>query len=208
MTAKPNRKADLDAVLDEFASLSNAPDAATLRAFIDKYPEFRRELVEFATDWIATQAARNRRPVTREAVDSIVNRTMSRVQSLLDAAERPAKIADLGADIRASGHDFESFQRTVGIDRSILDCLVDRLVKPATLPARLVASVADALKRTADEFRDYARMPPQLAAAANKSPGRPRATQVDFSLLVEDSDLPPPDKARWLAEPADSVLGG
>jgi hypothetical protein len=207
MTAKPNRKPDLDAVLDEFASLAGPPDAETLRAFIEEYPEFKRELVEYATDWIATDAARNRAPVTAEVLDGIVGRTMSRVQSLLDAAERPAKIVDLAADIHASGHDFDSFQRTVGIDGMMLDCVIARLVKPWTLPAKLVASAADALKRSADEFRDYVRMPPQLAAA-NKSRSRPQATQVDFRTLVADSDLPAPDKARWLVEPPDPALGG
>ena len=207
MTAKQNRKPDLDTVLDEFACLSGPPDVETLRAWVGKYPQFEAELVEFATDWVATDAARTELPVTTDAVSGIVNRTMSRVQALLDAAERPAKIADLATDIRASGHDFESFQRAVGIDRSMLDSLIDRLVKPPTLPARLVASVADALKRAADEFRDYVRLPPRLAAAS-KARSRPRATQVDFSMLVEELELSKPDKDRWLAEPPDPALKG
>ena len=45
---------------------------------------------------------------------------------ILASAERPATITDLAAEIRASGHDFDSFQRTVGIDRSLLDSLVYR----------------------------------------------------------------------------------
>ena len=202
---KSTRKPDLDAVLDEFASLSGPPDAATLRSFVNNYPEFERELIEFATDWIATDALRSKQPITAETVDSIVNRTMSRVEAIMDAEERPKKLVDLAADIRAAGYDFQSFQRTVNIDRSILDCLIDRLVNPATLPARLVAAVSDALKRTADEFRDYVRLPPQLASA-HKSRGRPRARQVEFPSLVENSDLPDAEKERWLAEPPDPKL--
>lgn len=205
MTTKPNRKPDRDAALDEFASLSGPPDAATLRAYVRKYPEFESELIEFASDWVATDIARIREPITSEVVDSIVNRTMSCVQSLMDAAERPAKLVDLAADIRGAGHDFDSFERAVGIDRLILDCLIARLINPATLPARLVSSAADALKRTADEFREYVRMPPQLAAA-NRSRGRPSAKQADFQMLVKDSGLPESEKSRWLAEPPDPKL--
>jgi len=202
---KPISKPDLDTVLDEFASLSGPPDAATLRSFVNNYPEFERELIEFATDWIATDAFRTKQPITAETVDSIVNRTMSRIQAIMDAEERPKQLVDLAVDIRAAGYDFQSFQRTINIDRSILDCLIDRLVSPATIPARLVAAASDALKRTADEFRDYVRLPPQLASA-NKSRGRPRAVQVDFSMLVQESDLPDTDKTRWLAEPPDPKL--
>jgi hypothetical protein len=207
MTAKMNRKPDIDAVLDEFASLSGPPDAATLRAFVAKYPEFESELIEFATDWVAMDASRTGKPVAAEFVDSIVNRTMSRVQSLMDEAERPAKLVDLAVDIRAAGHDFETYQRAVGIDRSILDGLIAHLVNPATLPAKLVAKASEALKRTTDEFRTYVRMPPQLAAA-NRSRGRPSAKQADFAVLVRDSGLPDEDKARWLAEPPDPELQG
>ncbi|APG12018.1 hypothetical protein BKD09_27145 [Bradyrhizobium japonicum] len=202
---KPTSKPDLDTVLDEFASLSGPPDVATLRFFVNHYPEFERELIEFATHWIATDALRSKQPITAETVDSIVNRTMSRVQAIMDAEERPKKLVDLAADIRAAGYDFQSFQRTVNIDRSILDCLIDRLVNPPTLPARLVEAVSDALKRTADDFRDYVRLPPALASA-NKSRGRPRAVQVDFSMLVRDSDLPDTDKTRWLGEAPDPKL--
>lgn len=205
MKAKNDRTSDLDAVLDEFASLSGPPDAATLRAFIEDHPEFERELIEFATDWVATDAARHRQPVTPELIDSIVNRTMSRVQSIMDAAERAPELIDLATDIRAAGHDFESFQRAVGIDRSILDGLISRLIKPATLPARLVAAVADALKRSADEFRGYVLIPPRLAAV-HKSRGRPTAKQADFQVFVRDSDLPDADKSRWLVEPPDPKL--
>lgn len=205
MNAKTDRKPDLDAVLDEFASLSGPPDAATLHAFIEDHPEFERELIEFATDWVATDAARHRQPVEQELVDSIVNRTMSRVQSIMDAAERAPELVDLAADIRAAGHDFESFQRAVGIDGSILDSLIGRLIVPATLPARLIAAAAAALKRTADEFRKYVLMPPQLAAA-HKARGRPSAKQAEFAVFVRDSDLPDPEKSRWLAEPPDPKL--
>jgi hypothetical protein len=205
MNAKSDNKPDLEAVLDEFASLSGPPDAATLNAFIADHPQFERELIEFATDWVATDAARHRQPVTAALVDSIVNRTMSRVQSMMDEADRSPEIVDLAADIKAAGHDLESFQRAVGIDRTILDGLIDRLVIPATLPARLVTMAAAALKRSADQFREYVLIPPRLAAA-NKSRGRPSATQAEFQIFVRDSGLPEEDRTRWLAEPPDPKL--
>jgi hypothetical protein len=205
MTAKQNRKPDLEAVLDEFAGLPGPPDAATLRAWTKDYPEFAHELIQFATDWVEMDTASAGHPVTAEEVDSVVNRTMSRVQAVLDAAERPELLTDLAADIRAAGHDFESFERSVGIDRSILDSLIARAAKPRTMPGLLVRSAAAALNRPLDRVRDYLRLPPQLAAA-HKSRSRPAQTQVDFAMLVRDSKLPDPEKARWLEEPPDPAL--
>lgn len=205
MTASANRKPQLDEVLDEFSGLSSPPDAATLRAWTKEYPEFARELVAFATDWVAMNAARVERAVTAEDVDVVVNRTMSRVQAVLDAAERPETLTDLAADIVAAGHDFDSFQRTVGIDRSMLDSLVMRLAKPATLPALLVRLVAGALNRPLDALRGYFRLPAQLAAA-HRSRTRPAPTQVDFAMLVQHSQLSDLEKDRWLKEPPDPGL--
>lgn len=205
MTANSNRKPQLEEVLDEFSGLSSSPDAATLRTWTKEYPEYARELVAFATDWVAMDAARVERVVTAEDVDVVVNRTMSRVQAALDAAERPETLTDLAADIVAAGHDFDSFQRTVGIDRSMLDCLIMRLTKPATLPALLVRLVAGALNRPLDALRGYFRLPAQLAAA-HRSRTRPAPTQVDFAMLVQHSQLSEPEKDRWLKEPPDPGL--
>ena len=58
MTATANRRPQLEEVLDEFAGLSSPPDAVTLCAWTKEYPEYARELVAFATDWVAMDAAR------------------------------------------------------------------------------------------------------------------------------------------------------
>lgn len=205
MTAMPSRKPDLDDVLDEFAALASQPDAATLRAWKDAYPQFARELSDFATDWIAMDVAAPRRIIQAEDVNRVVNRTMSRVQTMLDDTARAEPLTDLSAAIRAAGHDFESFERAIGIDRSMLDSLIMRLAKPATLPALLIRLAAEALNRPLDALRDFFRLGPQLAGA-HKSRNRPAPTQVDFAMLVRHSQLSKPEQDRWLSEPPDPGL--
>ena len=114
MTADRNRKPTLDDVLTEIAAAPNPPDAESLHTWIAKYPEFGAAIVDFATDWVEMELDHIEHPVATEDVDLVVNRTMSRVQMMLDAAERPAALTDLAADIRAAGHDLNSFQRAVG----------------------------------------------------------------------------------------------
>lgn len=117
MTANANRKPQLDEALDEFSGLSSPPDAATLRAWTKEYPEFARELVAFATDWVAMNAARVERAVTAEDVDVVVNRTMSRVQAVLDAAAMPpsirarSRLAEESANWARVRAEYDEFRR-------------------------------------------------------------------------------------------------
>jgi hypothetical protein len=205
MTAKDSRKPALDDVLNEIAAAPNPPDAQTLRAWTAKFPDFAKEIIEFATDWVDMEIGPCNDVVADEEVDVVVNRTMSRVQVLLDCPQRPGKLTDLPADIDVAGHDFDSFQRAVGIDRSILDCLIARLVEPATVPTELVREISNALKRSIECVRDYLRLTPQ-PATAYKSRKRPTQKQAAFAEIVQHSSLSASQKARWLAEAPDPLL--
>jgi hypothetical protein len=205
MNAKPHPGEALDDVLAQIAEDPTPPDAATLRAWTAQYPQFAAEIIEFATDWVELDAVRSHEAASTEDVDLVVNRTMSRVQALLDAADRPQVIQDLTTEITAAGHDLTSFERAIGVDRSILTCLIGRLVRPATVPARLVAAMAEALDRSLEAIRDFLRGSPQ-AAGAYKARQRPQATQADFAMLVQHAELSGAAKSAWLAEPPDPVL--
>lgn len=204
MNSDDTRKPTLDDVLDEIATSDTAPDNRELRAWMSKYPEYSRAIVEFVTDWVATDAMRGRQAITPEDVDLVVNRTMSRVQATLDA-ERPSTIQDLLQDAEAAGHDPHSLQRVLGIDDTLLSCLAARLIEPATVPLRLVQGLVRALSRPIDLVRDYLRMPPQ-AVGALRSRKRPELQRQDFATLVKCSLLPEAEKERWIREARDPVL--
>jgi hypothetical protein len=205
MIASSDRRASLDDVLARLAALPAPPDAQQLRGWMSQYPEYKASIITFVTDWIEMEAAKVRHEVTADDVNLVVNRTMSRVQQILDEADRPQAIQDLSADIAAAGHTPESFQRTLGIDDSILACLAEHMVRPATIPLRIVRDTSETLHRGLDAVRDYFRQPLQLAAAY-KARKRPEAKQVDFAYLVAHADLPESEKAKWLAEPPDPLL--
>jgi hypothetical protein len=79
------------------------------------------------------------------------------------------------------------------------------MIRPATIPLRLVRETSQTLHRALDAVRNYVRLPPQLAAA-HKARKRPEAKQVDFAYLVTHADLAEPVKAKWLAEAPDPDL--
>lgn len=204
MSFDSNRKPTLDDVLGEIAASAAAPDAIALRVWMTKYPEYKREIIDFTTDWVAMDAGRNNDAITTEDVNLVVNRTMSRVQTML-SAERPAAIQDLFRDAKSAGHDADSLQRALGVDRTILTSLAARLVAPATVPLRLIATLAQTLNRTIEAVHVYLRMPP-TSLVASRSLTRPRLQQKDFATFVKTSLLSNEEKERWLEEAPDPAL--
>lgn len=205
MIARTEQKETLDDVLAEISAMPVPPDDQQLRGWLNRYPEFKASIIDFVTDWVDMEASRAPHDVTPEDVNLVVNRTMSRVQQALDEADRPPAIHDLAAEITSAGYDLGSYQRTLGIDHSMLTCLAERMVKPATIPLRLVQDIAYTLQRSNELVRAYFRKPPQLSAAY-KARRQPERKQVEFSYIVEHADLTPPDKAKWLAERPDPAL--
>jgi hypothetical protein len=207
MTAMPKPKHSLDDVLAEISALPAPPNGQELREWLRRYPAFKADIVQFVTAWIDMEATKVGREVTPEKVNRIVNRTMSRVQQMLDESEKPAAISDLTQEITTAGHTLESFQRALGIDHSMLTCLAARMIRPATIPLRLVREIAEHLRRSIELVRAYFRRPPQLAAAY-KARRKPVPAQKDFAYIVQHAELPEPEKTKWLAEAPDPALRG
>ena len=204
MTVSRNRNPLLDDVLAEIAAAPAPPNARQFRAWVNRYPQFQSEIVDFVTAWIEMEAAAPACEAVQEEVDLAANRALSRIRELLDEAARPVCIKNLVAEIQAAG-GFDAFQRAVGIDRSLLTCLEKRLIRPVTIPHRMVAAIARALNRDAAAVRDYLRLPPQPAAAYSAR-RQPALQQVDFAAVVAHADLPEAEKARWLAAPPDPAF--
>lgn len=196
----------LDEILNEVASRPAPPNQTEIRAILARFPEHKSEIIDFVTAWIELDCTRDARESTDVDVDRVVNRTMSRVMQVLHERAEARPISNLSGSIRVAGHDLKSFERAVGIDRSILTLLESRLIRPATIPALLVDRIASALGRTADSVRAYLVLPPQTATAY-MSTRPPRVTQEEFAEALRNSKLSKTDQSRWLAESPDPLLG-
>jgi hypothetical protein len=97
MHADDNGKLTLDDVLNEVAALPQAPDAHELRAWITRFPQFAKEIIQFVTDWVAMGQSQCRELPTEADVDRVVSRIMSRVEELLDAEESASRTLDLAS---------------------------------------------------------------------------------------------------------------
>lgn len=202
MNATNKKSPSLDEVLDEIASRATTPNALQLRELTGKYPQFKKEIIDFVTDLAAMDIAPSGDELSTDDVDLIVDRAVSRVNQMLFDSQKAKVLTDLYADIKASGHDTDSFRSLIGVDHSLLDCLANRLVRPGSVPRRLVETMAAVLRREADNVRAFLAMPP-VAATAYKSKAKPAVRQMEFNELVEHADLPETEKQAWLGEEAD-----
>lgn len=202
MRANPTPGATLDDVLTEIAAEDNAADAATLRAWLDAYPQFRSEIIDFVTDLAEMQAGPPPPPASPDNLAVVVNRTMSQIQRVLDGDLQAGRIADLADDLRRAGQTVESLEQALGLDRSIMAALIGGWVKAPTIPARVVDGLASGLRRGRRAVMDALWIGP-TTQPAYKAKHAPSQQQADFHVFVEDSELSPDAKARWLAEPPD-----
>ncbi len=192
----------LDDVLQQLIASGAAPTAEHVREWIKRYPQFSREIIAVATTWIEVDNAPPGDPIEASDIDRVVNRTMSRIQSLLfeeEVAAKTAEIRDFVAVIKAAGHDLDSFERAIDVDRSILTCLIERLIQPTTIPGRLITRMAEILRLSIDAVQNYLAGPPK-SQAAHRAKQKPVIQQVSFAEAVRGSTLPEQDKMRWLAE--------
>lgn len=201
-------KPALEEVLNEIASARAAPDARQVRTWVEKFPEYKKEITDFTTAWIEMQVACDGDDVETEEIDSIVNRTMSCIQIMLHEHESHSDpIKSMLTQIHTANYDLDSFEKAIGVDRSILSCLMERLIEPATIPGQLVSRIADALRRPAGLIRAYLQQP-SAPVAVFKARTRPRTCRATFADVVRGSSLTDAEKARWLAEPPDPAMQG
>lgn len=207
-----NTKMTRDEVLDAFGAAAAWPTEALVREWAQMYPEYERDLVDFATAWAATAGSP---PVALDLQreDQLVNRTMSRVQMLvleLDettttpvAATETAtnlQIDSLEQALRARGVT-SSWVEALEIDEFIVALLEEHMIAPP-VPRRLLDSISRPLGVHVDAVRAWLFQDsmPQVVSYSARKPAFERWT---FQQAVEKSTLPDTIKQQWLRETAD-----
>ena len=206
-----SKKLTLDQVLDAFAAAADRPSEALVSEWTGKYPEFEREIVDFAVEWAATKMAMVDDVLDAEQEDQLVARTMSHVQQVAhqlqaEAAASPvsnvagamaAQIERVEAAFRVRSRQ-PSLTASLGIDETVLALFEEHMILPP-VPRRLLDAFSSALEEGVDAvnawlFQDNR---PAMASYAAKSPTFTRWT---FQQAIENSTLPDEAKQQWLRE--------
>jgi hypothetical protein len=208
-----NEKAPtLDDVLSEFVVEYELPTSEGLEMWVARYPQFRRELIDFVAAWVEETTLPESPELTIEEEERIVDRAMSHALNVSFNRDEQSHhrqpgektITSLTGEAKNAGMSVADFAKGCGLDLVLITKLNNRQIFPQTIPPRLVSHIARLVGRTAEGIKEYLGGPPQLLSAVSfMSKKKPRRVEREsFADAVRASSLSEAEKARWLDEAA------
>ena len=202
----------LDDALNTFVEENDLPTAENLQEWVNRYPQFRKDLVEFAAVWAEQVFLPRAAEMGAEVEKVLVDRAMSHVlnvayepdQQTREQAENDDPIPGLTGVAQRSGIKPLQLARVCGLDLGLLSKLNSRLIKPETIPTKLVRLLGQHLRKSPAAVRAYFLERP-LAGGGKAFLARTKPTrtgQQSFAEAVRSSSLEEQEKTRWLKERA------
>ena len=165
-----------------------------VKAIAEANLQARDEILAFAEAWFASNGS----DLSDDTLG--IGQTVSNHGALLD---RFWKLSDAGAEDPFKKADIDDLERIAGhcrIDTSILRLIVRRFVDEMTIPAKLIALLAEATGAHVKEVWWFLTAVPTVATADYFAPaGRRAGSRISFAEAIRNSDLTPADKQFWLA---------
>jgi hypothetical protein len=212
MMLQNEKEPTLEDVLNEFVAERESPTIEALGIWMDRYPQFRHELVEFAAAWAEQTILPKSAELTAEEEKRIVDRTMSHALNVSfnrDGQSNPRQagektITSLTSEAKNAGMGVADFAKGCGLDLALIAKLNNRQISPETIPSRLVSHIARLVGSTMDSVMEYLGDSPQLLSEVSfMSKKKPQSFErQSFADAIRASSLSKAEKARWLDEAA------
>jgi|SRR5712664_289193 len=207
---RDDKTATLDDVLNELVAEYERPTCEALEAVVGRYPQFRRELIDFVATWAEQMMLPESPELTIEEEERIVDRAMSHALNVsFNRDEQPRQsggnaIESLTGEAKNAGMSVADFAKGCELDLVLITKLNNRRILPETIPSRLVSHIARLVGKTADGVMEYLGSPPQLLSGQSfLSKKKPKGFEREsFADAVRASSLSEAEKARWLDEAA------
>ncbi len=189
-------KPEVDEVLMQFAAERNLPTPAQLQRFIQEFPEFKAELIEFAASLVEDQF--HGEPVETETSEAAAQRAVSQFQNLrYEYAKRGIPVSSAKADnpiSRLSKGEFGELVAKLQLPKQVVAKLRDRKIRFISIPTHLIDALASGLDVARDVVIAHLMAKPQMArlTTSSLSPGEPRETrQESFEDALASARLSP-----------------
>lgn len=204
---RPMDKEMLEDILDAYVASGVGPNSP-LEEWTRRYPEFEREIIEFAASWSLMTwlpPAPNAEEVNEE---TLVLRGMSVVQNVLhrqSAESSPGSVAPFESLIvegQERGFAPRKLAHAVGLGDSLVRKLDRRLIAFATIPEELINRLAGVIEREASSITAYLQQEPTLAARTeHRSEQAPKlaAQENFFDAVRSDPTIGHGDADHWYA---------
>lgn len=174
-------------------------DLSILQRYIEKYPQYKKELTEYAAE-----GAMLKFDLETEISDKEKNRVAELTRRNFDKfwAGKETRIQSIESLITAAkslGMKKQEFAKRIGLNPSQLFNLEVRQYIFSTIPTTLIETVAETLQTTKETIENFLSLTPSVAANY-KSQDRPdELEQISFAQAIkEDETLTDEEKNRLL----------
>ena len=210
-----NRNAPtLDDVFNTFVAENDKPTAENLQEWVKRYPQYRQELIDFATVWAEQLVLPPAPELTPEVEKALIDRTMSHVLNMAyerdlqtkQRTENDDTVRSLIGEAQRAGMNAQELASACGLDLALISKLNDRQIKSETIPLELVRLLGQLLLKPIADIAAYLARPSQaVEGKAFFSRGKPTSVaQQSFVNAVRSSSLSEREKERWLNEETDN----
>lgn len=197
---KTNFDYELDKVFEEYEiATEKGENINLLQDFINKYPQYEREIVNFSTMRFLVENSPTE-PLTEaesEKLTALAKQTLSEFRS--NENSQTQSIESLITAAKSLGMKKIEFAKRIGLNPSQLFNLEIRKYIFASIPNSLIETVAETLQTTKETIENFLNLTPSVAANY-KSQDRPdEIKQISFAQAIkEDETLTDEEKNRLL----------
>lgn len=210
---RDEEQASLDEVIEAYMASAPGPDSDSLSEWIARYPQYARELMDFAAHWSLVEALPPREVSTQDSEEeALVSRGRSmfqdvwrrgreRQQAERQTRERP--ITSLRAEAVRRGLHIDQFSEVAELSPSIIDKLDQREFDFTSIPQKAIENVARAVGRSFGFLTLYLQGGTGLSPTARHATGQTRrhATGKEnfFDAIRSDQTMSEERRRKWLA---------
>lgn len=207
-----NEQELLDDILNTYVASATAPDHATLTEWIRRYPQYARELTEFAASWGLWESLPRVAGCEDVDEDTLVLRGMSIVQNILHeqtqrARDRKHPLVSILTEGAAHGLMLQEIAERTRLSVALVRKLDRRLILFASLPREAIELLARVIQRESDVVAGYLQQAPLLPKHASyRAEQAPRLARPEhfFDAVRADGTMTEANRTYWLAFAADS----
>jgi hypothetical protein len=209
---KPNEQEFFDDILNALLSEVSEPDHATLTEWIRRYPQYSRELTEFAVSRSLAESLPRSPQQAEIDEDTLVLRGMSILQNVLYQQTLPLEeqhdLVSILKEGRARGLELQDLAQQTQLSVALVRKLDRRLILFASLPKKVIEVLARVIHCNNDALAHYLQQAPLLPQHASyHAKQAPKLTQQErfFDALRADSTITEANRAYWLTFAEDGM---
>lgn len=192
------RQYEIDRITAQYAAEFRAGRAPQIEDYVRRYPQYTRELLEFALYFhtVGVDAAEPDEAPAAE-LSPAAQRALARIRERRAPAANVA-IEGLVKQGAQAGYSPRRLAEAIGLTTDLLGKLEARAIAIATIPPTLIGRLADTLRVTPSAIAAYlGATGPGHAGAFYYADQPPAQQQESFLDAVQASALPPERKSEW-----------